>query len=529
MYRILLSILSGVLMGVAFPNTGGLNLVFFIALVPLFFVEYQLTQNKVKLARIKVFLNAYLTFLTFNIFSTWWIFYASPAGVFMAVALNAMFSAIVFTLYSVVKQNLGFVKGLIGFLFLWIGFEWVHYNWELSYPWLVVGNTFANTPKLVQWYEYTGVLGGSLWVLLVNVLIFSLVRRLIILKTKIVQEIKLMLILIVTIALPVLCSLMIYTNYFETNDSVEVVVVQPNIDPYSEKFSGLTDKEQVDKIIKLTTSKITKNTAYVVAPETAIPKGYWEDELKLNYGVQEVKRLVNSFPKTKYVIGVSTYKDFPNTKGKPTESARMLRGGGWYDAYNTAMYIDKTDSIQLYHKSKLVLGVEKVPFTWLLAPLADYAIDLGGTFGSLGVDPEPGTFITDTLQSGAAICYESIYGEYFSEFVAKGAQIMFVITNDGWWEDTPGYKQHLNFARLRAIETRRSIARSANTGVSALINQRGDLIQQTKWWKPAVLSGNLNLNSKLTFYTQNGDYIGRIATFFSLLIIIWGFVSKYKT
>ena len=94
-----------------------------------------------------------------------------------------------------------------------------------------------------------------------------------------------------------------------------------------------------------------------------------------------------------------------------------------------------------------------------------------------------------------------------AEAVSKGAQFIAVITNDGWWGNTSGKDQHLDYARLRAIENRRWVARSANTGISAFINQRGDVVQQTEWWKEAVIKQDINLNSELTFYTKHQDWI----------------------
>ncbi|MFN5921205.1 MAG: apolipoprotein N-acyltransferase, partial [Bacteroidota bacterium] len=109
------------------------------------------------------------------------------------------------------------------------------------------------------------------------------------------------------------------------------------------------------------------------------------------------------------------------------------------------------------------------------------------------------------------ICYESVYGEYVSEYIRKGANLICIITNDGWWGNTPGYRQHFDYAKLRAIETRRYVVRSANTGISGFIDDRGQAMQQSGWWQPAVLRQKVQLNSSLTFYVRYGDYIGTIA------------------
>lgn len=121
---------------------------------------------------------------------------------------------------------------------------------------------------------------------------------------------------------------------------------------------------------------------------------------------------------------------------------------------------------------------------------------------------------------GCAVCYESVYGEYYTGYVKKGARAMTIITNDAWWGNTPGYRQHLSYASLRAIETRRAIARCANTGISAIISPTGEIIQPTPWWEPAVIEGSIPLRDDITFYVSHGDIVGRISTFIFILLLL---------
>ena len=95
---------------------------------------------------------------------------------------------------------------------------------------------------------------------------------------------------------------------------------------------------------------------------------------------------------------------------------------------------------------------------------------------------------------------------------------MAVITNDAWWGDTPGYRQHLSYARLRAIELRRDIARCGNTGISAFIDQRGEVLSRTDWWTRGTLAGQVNLNSAETLFVHHGDLVGRVCTLVFLLL-----------
>jgi len=113
-----------------------------------------------------------------------------------------------------------------------------------------------------------------------------------------------------------------------------------------------------------------------------------------------------------------------------------------------------------------------------------------------------------------------------AEFIRNGAKSIFIITNDGWWGDTPGHEQHLAYARLRAIELRRSIARSANTGISAFLNQRGDVLQATEYWKQDIIRGTIRPSEQLTFYARYGDYIARTAAWLSVFVFLAAIVKR---
>ena len=106
------------------------------------------------------------------------------------------------------------------------------------------------------------------------------------------------------------------------------------------------------------------------------------------------------------------------------------------------------------------------------------------------------------------------------------ANFLSIITNDAWWGETQGHKQHLSLARLRAIETRRSIARSANTGISGYINQRGDVMETLAYNTKGALEGTLYLNDELTFYVKYGDFIYRIAMFVLIGVILIAFTRR---
>jgi apolipoprotein N-acyltransferase len=109
------------------------------------------------------------------------------------------------------------------------------------------------------------------------------------------------------------------------------------------------------------------------------------------------------------------------------------------------------------------------------------------------------------------VCYESIYGGFMAKQARQGSQFLAIITNDGWWRNTPGYKQHFLFAGLRAIESNKWVVRSANTGTSGIINNRGEVVFATAWWVKDAFKSVIQLNNSKTIYNYLGDFLGYFA------------------
>ena len=155
-------------------------------------------------------------------------------------------------------------------------------------------------------------------------------------------------------------------------------------------------------------------------------------------------------------------------------------------------------------------------------------IDLGGTLGQIGKGQTTQPFVSQGGPVGTAICYEGLYGDFYGGFVRRGARFMAIISNDGWWGDTPGYRHLFTISRLRAVEHRRAIARAANTGISGFISPRGDIGATLGWEERGVLTAQVPLESRITFYTRYGDYIGRIAQYLMLLCLLYYVAYRVK-
>lgn len=519
-----LSVLSAILLSLAWPANGFAPLIF-IAWVPLLFMQEYMGNTGKK----GIFWLVWLSFFIWNALTTWWIWNSTEIGAIGALGLNSLFMAIVFWLFHLSKVYLyENKKGFLILIFYWLSWEWFHLDWDLSWPWLNLGHVFSSQHQWIQWYEYTGVAGGTAWILLVNILVFHIIKA-VLQGGYNPKRIGLQLAGTVAIILiPIAISLQGYNNYEEAGEPANIVVVQPNFDPYHEQYE-LPPATIIDRNLELAAQAMFNKTDFIVAPESAIQEEIWEEQLQRSPSLVQLRSFINNHPETAIVIGASTFSMVPEGMEKHVAARKFRSFEGHYFAHNTAFYLDASKNTQFYHKSKLTPGVEMMPSWWWLRPLQNFAIDLGGTVGTLKTDDERKVFHhADSLfRIAPVICYESVYGEFVGQYIRNGANLIFIITNDGWWGNSPGHKQHLEFARLRAIETRRSIARSANTGISAFIDQRGDVFQATPYWEAAVIKQQLLTNDKLTFYVRYGDYLARISAFVSAIFLLVSFTRRF--
>lgn len=505
------------------PRTGVLALA---AFVPLFCMDKILRERQIRHA----FWYYYGAFLLFNIATTFWIWFVSGPGAVAAILLNALQMAAIFALYRwagrvLRSRDTAFTKGrpavveLTALLFFaagWIAWEHIYFQIELSWPWLCLGNAFARSTRLVQWYEIFGAVGGSAWILLCNILIFLALTA-----PKGRSRRGWAMAAAATAAVPMLCSVIRYASYRESDDPVEVVVLQPNVDPFHKFGAGSSQNTLDERLVTQMERTVTPQTRYFITPET-FTYDIDIDHPENSRSYARYQAFLSAHPGTTLLLGALTWREF-QAAAKPTRSARPRGNGQWVDVYNTALTMDGTRSLGHYFKSKLVPGVEIIPYENAFKFLGPVIEHFGGSDSSYGTQDEmdalPGA---DGRKVGAMICYESVYGDWSRIAAKKGASFLAVITNDGWWGDTPGYRQHFHFARLRAIENRRDVVQAANTGISGFIDQRGDVQQKSGWWVETALRGTVNGNDRITPFVRTGDKTGRIAgwVFLGMLLLL---------
>lgn len=485
-----------------------------VALVPLLWLASTYDDSRRSWRRVLGW--AALTFALWNAATVWWIWYATPVGPVAATLASTTLNTFAFMLYHTVAKKGPKALAYTTLVAAWIATEYWYTIGEFSWPWLILGNGFSHDVWAVQWYEYTGVFGGSLWVLVCNILFFEAWRHR--------RDIRRWVAAGAMLLLPMLSSLGMWCSWRQPDEgSVRVTIVQPDVDCY-DKFH--TDAERQERNIVDLLAQVPADAQFILLPETALPDYYWEPAVEGAFLDELIDTLRRRAPGALLVTGANTTHYYP--PGTQTRTARPLSDQqGYYDIYNSALGLDSAGRRQVHHKGRLVIGVENTP-TVLFDLLRFLVIDLGGTLGQIGMGQHGTAFTHAGTTVGPAICYEGLYGDFYGDFVRRGAQFMAIVSNDGWWGDTPGYRHLFTISRLRAIEHRRAIARSANTGRSGFISARGDIGATLGWQERGTLSAAVPLASRQTFYTRYGDYIGRIAEYLLLLSVLYYIAYRVK-
>ena len=510
--NLLLVLLSVALLSVGWLGLSGITLL--VALVPLLILSECYSDSRRDWWRMCGW--AALTFLLWSAVTIWWVWIASPLGPIAAAIVGTFWNLVAFMTYHYVSKRAPRALAYTLLVALWITTEQLYNSAEvLTFPWLLLGHGFSSDIWAVQWYEYTGIFGGSLWVLVSNIAIFEVWRT----RTK-TAKVRAALVALV----PMLISIALYFTYTPSEQRTTISLLQPNVPCYEVRPATMMDT--VGGMI----AEVPAEASFVVMPESALE--YIPEVRRYNYGMTTLDEAHiadiapffvalrgSSNTQCRLIVGASTMRKYGDVAA--TTTARHYPGVGYYDNFNSALSVDMTSGEvdDIYHKGKLVVGVEAIPMKGLF-DLCE--VDLGGVSGQLGWGSEHKTFDNGDIKAGPAICYEGLYGDYFAGFVREGANVMTVMSNDGWWGDTPGHRRLFDFCRLRAIETRRSIARSANTGISGFISPRGEVIgDMLEWDERGMLTADVEVRNDITLYVRNGDWVARISGYIAVLSMLY--------
>lgn len=492
-----LALFSGVLLSLPWLIRGS-GYVLFVAFCPLL-ISGEFQDQSDQSGKSSRLFPSFITFLTWNLLSTWWIAYASFSGMLAIAFLNALAMTLAWNLPYFMNRTRSKQSSNLLLIIFWLAFEFLQHHSALPWPWLTLGNGLAFLNQAIQWYEFTGVSGGSLLILLVNILLFRILS-----VNDFRQKLKFGMLLVVLLISSFSVSHYLYRSYTEKSDGINALIIQPSIDPYTEKFSGMNDDQQIDRIMNLVNSDDSARIDMIVAPETAWAPLWHDSLLTQRHSLYQAELMLERIGAKYFLTGALTMK--VESEGFRRKNRDTIL------TYNSAVFLHSGGKVGMSHKTILVNGVEQVPFQKYLKFLPDVLIDLGGTNRALTAGISPELFeIGNGGKVGTAICFESVFGDYVAEIARSGASLLVVITNDGWWKESAGVWQHFDFSKIRAIETRRSIVRCANTGLSGVIDQRGNALMAGDIGKAISTVSTVNQNNVITFYSRNGDWIGKIS------------------
>jgi len=516
---VLLSVSGGILAALAWTSWFP-GLILLVAFIPFLILENYLFENQHKYNPYAFFNYALPGIIIFNILSLGWVRAASiPAVITVILGMSFLMTFIIW-LAHIVRIRAGGITGAVAFISFWLSFEFLTLNFVILSPWINLGNGLAKDILFIQWYELTGTAGGTLWILSSNLFLSLFIIR------KSPRKKLYLYIWLLLIFIPSTFSVTRYYTIRENKSAMEeVLIIQPNIDPYTEKFTIPFD-EQLNKTVDMAGESVTCNTKWVLTPETTVDDPVNEDDMDTNKYMLALREFAGQHPGICIVSGLVSYRLYPAEEEPSSASARKIDSSGYYyDHFNSAFLIDSGGVKGIYHKSKLVPGIE-MQFSAGLGKLINRIVPyLGGTKWGYGIQEERTCFAHPITGQHAApiICYESVFGNYVADYVRNGAEALFIITNDGWWKNTCGYKQHLEYASIRAIETRRPVARAANTGISCFIDIRGKRTHETQWWTEAVIMGEISFETNLTPYVRYGDVIMKLFAVISVLLLAYVF------
>lgn len=457
--------------------------------------------------------------ILFNTINYYWIYNVmnvetAPSGlicfgVFLLISYFSAYNVLAAFAYTLAKNIK--IKGkswlLVLYPMFYAGLEMTRTRGDFSFPWSHLGYAFGNHIELIQALSFIGIFGYTMIVIASNMIVErSLNRKGIKNKWPILAPVFIFAVLLVHGSI-VLSSAEAQPFHIEENDKAPTIaMIQPSISQ-GVKWS----KERFDTIVETTVGmaydSITNDADIILMAETAIPK-HIRRQPKVLRRLQDLSNDKNAY----VLVGALDHKRVSD----PNSPRR-------YEIYNASfMFSPGGDAKpQRYIKKHLVPFSERIPFDDIF-PILNY-VDLGeGDFV-----PGHETPVYNLYQWTPYICYDAIFGDLVREAARAGSRLMVNITNDGWFGRSTAPGNHLNLVRYRAVENGMPVARIANSGISAFIDQYGHYDQNTELFTKTIIKRKVALKTRHTFYERIGDSFETFLLWFFLIYLLASLAVNY--
>jgi apolipoprotein N-acyltransferase len=487
------SIISGCLLTAAFPNTG-LFWLMFVALVPFMISVLSMSGKQGFLAGLAAGLSHYLTLLywivpTLKIYGGLHIILAVSALILLSIYL-ALYVGIFALLFKKIRTDSAFMP--LWAAAVWVGLEFIRSYILTGFPWGALGYSQYLNLVFIQIADFSGVYGVSFLIVLFNATVsaawIQLKRshpdeRNLFQKKGVFIGILLFLVLIVMSFAYGMLRMNDIDVLVQKEPRANIAVVQGNI-RQDNKWDKAFKRHTIEKYGRLSSLSLAFHPDLIIWPETALPFYYDFDTEHTNMVDKIVKQ-----SKTNFLIGSPSVV----YEGKNED----------FKIYNRVYMLNRFAIIKgLYDKTHLVPFGEYIPFGKYLKFWGKLTAQ-AGDFSSGKDTFEPLAF--NENKTGVLICFEILFPSISSGFVRNGATLLTTVTNDAWFGKTSAPLQHFSVAVFRAVENRRTVARSANTGISGFIDPKGEVIEATGIFEDKVISQSVPLLKELTLYTIYGD------------------------
>ena len=498
--RRLAPLISGLLMVFAFPPLPTGFLAWF-ALLPLL---YSFLKDDFHLGFEKGFIYG----ATLNLGILYWLavnqgtqWYYSSLSMLSSVLFLALFYGLAGALIGYIGRKTSKTIAILSFPFVMTAMEWLRALGTLGFTWNNICYTQSTNLALIQMISFTGPFGLSLWLYLINALIFLVILNW---KTDRNRPISILAILFI---FPLLYGLVVLNGSagdadFKGIQKLPVTIVQPNVDPNS-KWEQSRFKDNIEKLLDLSQEGIDQNNSrLVVWPETAVPT-----YLRINRQNSLVN--INEFAAENNIILITGAPDY-NFNDKTEE----------YEFYNSVFYLNPPKSKpDIYRKMHLVPFGEYIPMSEHFESLKKLNLGQGNFIAGRDITLFNLSDDQYSFDMTAAICFESSFSNLIRKGVKKGSQLLAVVTNDAWFGNTSAPYLHAHIARFRAVENRIPVVRAANTGISMIIDSYGRVLKKSKFGEEKQLSTELIISKNKTFYTKTGNWIGSFCVVMVLFFI----------
>lgn len=523
---LLLGLLSGVLLGLSYPPIP-LPFLSFFAFIPFFFVM----EKRETLASLNRF--TYFALFFFNLITLYWVgSWTKEADTFLMISgaallfFNPFFYLIIPTLYHFSKKIFGKKIALFLFPFYWVTFEYLYSLTDARFPWLTLGNCLPYFNTFIQIADIIGVYGLSIVIFFINIFLY--------LSLKEVRTEKKINNSYAIPAITIFFLVLIYgtvklSSFTMSENKVKVGLIQPDLNPW-DKWKAGNLNNQLDQYLSLSEKAVNEGAKLIVWPESALPVYLLSGNY--DFEVSRIHQFVD-FNKINLLTGMPDLNFYFNRKESPKD-AKETKNGTLYTSYNSILLFKPNSmDVKKYGKIKLVPFGEHVPFVEQLPFLGEF-IKWEVGISSWNVGRDQTVFdLTRTgsvpLKIGGVICIESIYPDFVADFVQRGANLIVVVTNDSWYGNSSGPYQHKEISVLRAVENRKSVIRTANGGISCIIDPLGRTISSTKLFTRDVLVGDAVIQDGLTIYSRFPLVFPLLSSFISIGTILFFIYKKIST